>query len=169
MSDRAASPGRSPARCSCSVSWPPRKPGCILIFTHGRRPPSRPGLKAANAKRRAPSMHCSPPAMADPGRERATAVTAFDPRVTPARPDLAARHLQGQVNATRFVDGTAYEVVEGQAPVRRAPAPDAALETEALCGERVTIYETEEGWAWGQLESDHYVGFMPASALAAPG
>jgi len=108
--------------------------------------------------------------MAEPGRDGATVVAPFDPRVTPARPDLAAKHLQGQVNAARFVDGTAYEVVEGQAPVRRTPAPDAALETEALCGERVTIYEqTEEGWAWGQLESDRYVGFVPASALAAPG
>jgi hypothetical protein len=108
--------------------------------------------------------------MAEPGRDRAIGVTPFDPRVTPARPDLAAKHLQGQVNASRFVEGTAYEVVEGQAPLRRAPAPDAALETEALCGERVVIYEqTEEGWAWGQLESDRYVGFMPASALAAPG
>src|SRR5580704_18378643 len=115
-------------------------------------------------------MRCSPPAMAELDNNRASVAARFDRRVTPARPDLAAKRLQGQVDAARFVDGTAYEVVEGQAPVRRAPAPDAALETEALCGERVTIYEqTEEGWAWGQLESDRYVGYMPASALAAPG
>jgi cell wall-associated NlpC family hydrolase len=37
-------------------------------------------------------------------------------------------------------------------------------------GERVTVYETtDEGWAWGQLDADGYVGFMPANGLAAPG
>lgn len=94
----------------------------------------------------------------------------FDPRLTPARADLAARHLEGKIKAARFAEGVGRMVIEPQAPLRRAPAPDAPLETEALCGERVTIYETtQEGWAWGQLESDGYVGWLPAGALAAPG
>ncbi len=97
-------------------------------------------------------------------------MTRFDPRTTPARPDLAARHLQGKLEAARFVDGERYQVVDAQAPVRRAPAPDAALETEALMGEHVMIYEiTEEGLAWGQLESDGYVGWLPANSLSLPG
>jgi cell wall-associated NlpC family hydrolase len=54
--------------------------------------------------------------------------------------------------------------------VRRSPARDAALDTEVLCGERVTIYETsEEGWCWGQLDADGYVGWIPENALAPPG
>ena len=62
------------------------------------------------------------------------------------------------------------EVIEPIAALRRAPSPDAPLDTEALKGERVTIYETtEEGWAWGQLESDGYVGWLAANALQAPG
>jgi cell wall-associated NlpC family hydrolase len=94
----------------------------------------------------------------------------FHPRLTPARPDLAARHLEGKVAAARFVDGEPREVVEPQLPLRRSPMPDATLDTEALMGERVTVYETtEEGWAWGQLDADGYVGFMPANGLAAPG
>ena len=94
---------------------------------------------------------------------------SFDPRLTPARPDLAAEHLRGQVEAARFVEGTEQEVIVGIAPVRAAPAHDAPLLTEALGGERVTIYETdEEGWAWGQLQSDGYVGWLPAAALLAP-
>jgi cell wall-associated NlpC family hydrolase len=97
-------------------------------------------------------------------------VTRFDPRLTPARPDLAARHLQGKIEATRFVDGERYQVLDAQAPVRRAPAPDAPLETEALMGEPVMIYETtEEGFAWGQLETDGYVGWLPANSLGRPG
>jgi cell wall-associated NlpC family hydrolase len=95
---------------------------------------------------------------------------AFDPRITPARPELAAKYLEGRIAATRFVEGEVREVVEAQAPLRRVPSPDAALDTEALKGERVTVYETTaEGWAWGQLEADGYVGWLPSSALRAPG
>jgi cell wall-associated NlpC family hydrolase len=96
--------------------------------------------------------------------------TAFDPRLTPARPDLAAKHLEGKLAAARFVEGRSCEIAEAAAPLRHAPAPDAPLATEALKGERVTVYETtDEGWAWGQLEADGYVGYLPASALAPPG
>ena len=36
-------------------------------------------------------------------------------------------------------------------------------------GERVTVYEfDDEGWAWGQLAADGYVGWLPANALLAP-
>jgi cell wall-associated NlpC family hydrolase len=95
---------------------------------------------------------------------------AFDPRVTPARADLAAKHLQGKVQAVRFVDGRVYEVIEPQAPLRREPRPDASLDTEALKGERVTVYDSNgEGWAWGQLAADGYVGWLPDNALAPPG
>jgi len=94
----------------------------------------------------------------------------FDPRITPARPDLAAHHLKGRVEAARYVQGIEREVADPQAPVRRSPTPDAPLETEALRGERVSIYEESgEGWCWGQLRSDGYVGWLPANALRAPG
>jgi cell wall-associated NlpC family hydrolase len=93
----------------------------------------------------------------------------LDPRLTPARPDLAAAHLRGKIEAAKFVDGTAQELVVGIAALRSAPAPDATLLTEALCGERMTVYETDdEGWAWGQLAADKYVGWIAASALLAP-
>jgi len=94
----------------------------------------------------------------------------LDPRLTPARSDLAAAHLRGRVEAERFVEGTVKVVVASQAPMRRAPSLEAPLDTEALAGEQVTIYEaTDEGWAWGQLADDGYVGWMPASALGPPG
>jgi cell wall-associated NlpC family hydrolase len=94
----------------------------------------------------------------------------YDPRITPARPDLAASHLKGQVAAARFVEGTELEVVAAQAPVRGSPAHDAALDTEALKGELVTVYEADgEGWCWGQLRADGYVGWLPANALRQPG
>ena len=95
---------------------------------------------------------------------------AFDPRVTPARADLAARELEGKVAAARYVEGRLYEVIEPQAPLRDEPRPDAPLVTEALKGERVRIFDMNaEGWAWGQLAADSYVGWLPANALAPPG
>jgi cell wall-associated NlpC family hydrolase len=94
----------------------------------------------------------------------------LDRRTNAFRPDLAASHLRGQVEATHFANGTIYEVIDPIADVRHAPSADAAIDTQALYGERVTVYETtDEGWAWGQLEADHYVGWMPANALATPG
>lgn len=93
-----------------------------------------------------------------------------DPRLTPARGDLAAKHLEGKVKAERFVAGEACEVIEAIAPVRRAAASDAELMTQALNGERVTIYDRNgEGWAWGQLETDGYVGWLPDAALGETG
>ena len=96
-------------------------------------------------------------------------MSAFDPRTTPARPDLAASHLRGKVDAARFVDGAVHEVRDETAPLRREPSPDAPLDTEVLHGERVTVYETTEGWCWSQLERDGYVGWLPANALRPPG
>ncbi|BBF94854.1 NlpC/P60 family protein [Blastochloris tepida] len=97
-------------------------------------------------------------------------MTGYDPRITPARPDLAALHLEGKVPAARYVAGTVCEVAVPAAPMRREPIPDQPMVTEALFGERATIYEaTPEGWAWGQLEVDGYVGWLPSAMLAPPG
>ncbi len=92
-----------------------------------------------------------------------------DPRLTPARPDLAAKYLEGKVAAARFVEGEEFEIVEALAPMCEAPSFEAMLLTQALKGERVTIYDrNDEGFAWGQLNSDGYVGWLPDSALAKP-
>jgi cell wall-associated NlpC family hydrolase len=90
-----------------------------------------------------------------------------DPRLTPARHDLAAKYLEGKVKAARFVAGEEFCVTEAIAPLREAPAHDAVLLTQALKGERVTIYDNNgEGFAWGQLHGDGYVGWIPDAALA---
>ncbi len=92
-----------------------------------------------------------------------------DPRLTPAREDLAAKYLEGTVKAARYVVGEMLEVIDAIAPVREAPTGDAWLLTQALMGERVMVYErNEEGWAWGQLLRDGYVGWLPDMVLATP-
>src|SRR5258708_8579355 len=93
-----------------------------------------------------------------------------DPRLTPARGDLAAKYLEGKVKAARFVTGEEFEIVDALALLREAPYFDATLLTQALKGERVTLYDGNgEGFAWGQLNSDGYVGWLPDRALAKPG
>jgi cell wall-associated NlpC family hydrolase len=92
-----------------------------------------------------------------------------DPRLTPARADLAAKYLEGKVKAARFVTGEEFEVADALAPLRRAPSSDAELSTQVFKGERATIYDRNgEGWAWGQLNSDGYVGWLPDQALKKP-
>ncbi|QIP02765.1 C40 family peptidase [Bradyrhizobium symbiodeficiens] len=92
-----------------------------------------------------------------------------DPRITPARSDLAAKYLEGKVEADRFVAGEEFEVVDAVAPVREQPSSNAMLMTEALRGERVTVYDRNgEGWAWGQLNGDGYVGWLPDAGLLKP-
>ena len=92
-----------------------------------------------------------------------------DPRLTPARPDVAAKYLEGKVKAKRFVAGEEFEIADTIAPLRCAPSPDAELATQALKGERAMIYDRNgEGWAWGQLNSDGYVGWIADRSLAKP-
>ncbi len=92
-----------------------------------------------------------------------------DPRLTPARPDLAAKYLEGRIEAKRFVTGETFEISDSIAPLRGAPSSDAMLLTQALMGESVTIYDRNgEGFAWGQLNGDGYVGWLPDRALAKP-
>jgi hypothetical protein len=93
-----------------------------------------------------------------------------DPRLTPARGDLAAKYLEGKVEAARFVAGEEFEISEAIAPLRNGPSADAELATQALLGERVMVYDRNgEGLAWGQLNGDGYVGWLPDRALTKPG
>lgn len=90
----------------------------------------------------------------------------WDPRLTPARPDLAAEEWRGRIEAPRYAEGRQMYVSTGIADVRRSPSHDAVLDTQALFGEAVTLYEDHEGWGWIQLGKDHYVGYIAMAALS---
>jgi hypothetical protein len=91
----------------------------------------------------------------------------FDKRVTPARLDLAARHLEGKVTAAKFVEGRAVQVLRGMAGLQAAPTETAGLRTQLLFGEEFTVYEEKYGWAWGQAALDGYVGYVRSDAIGA--
>ncbi len=92
---------------------------------------------------------------------------ASDPRMLPVRGDLAAEHLRGRIDARRFVSGRKMQVRTGAAALRKAPAT-AEQVNQALFGEAFTLYDEQEGWAWGQLDTDSYVGWMRVEELGEP-
>ena len=93
-------------------------------------------------------------------------MSTFDSRLTPYRPDLAALHLHGQVEAEHFVEGRRLKICAGLADLRPDPTPDAPIDTQALYGEAAVLYEDHEGFGWVQLERDSYVGYVSMIALA---
>ncbi|MGN8093855.1 MULTISPECIES: C40 family peptidase [Methylobacterium] len=90
---------------------------------------------------------------------------SLDPRLTPARPHVADLRLRDRVAAARYVAGTPRRVTAPSAPLRRAPAADAGLDTEALLGDAVDLYDAADGYAFVQLARDGYVGYLPADSL----
>lgn len=94
---------------------------------------------------------------------------SFDRRITPIRTDLADERLRGQIEAERFTAGTLKRVVASFSPLHRHPSREAPVDTQAIFGESVTVYDEHEGWAWVQLNDDGYVGYLPSEALGEPG
>jgi cell wall-associated NlpC family hydrolase len=89
----------------------------------------------------------------------------LDPRLTPARPKVADIRLRSRVAAERYVAATPRRVAAPAAPLRRAPTPEAGLDTEALLGDAVALYDEADGFAFVQLVRDGYVGYLPAACL----
>jgi cell wall-associated NlpC family hydrolase len=84
----------------------------------------------------------------------------------PVREDLAAKSLEGKVKAPRFAEGFAARIARAAVPLRRDPDARCGLETEALFGEMLTVFDERDGWAWVQLARDDYVGYLPSDCLA---
>lgn len=99
---------------------------------------------------------------------RLSQLADFDRRRHPVREDLAAREYEGRIDVPRFVDGTPMRVVADLVDLRPAPDMLRPVDSQALFGERFTVFDvSDDGWAWGQLGTDGYVGFVPVSGLGA--
>ena len=96
-------------------------------------------------------------------------MTQMDPRITPARPDLAADVLKGKVDAARFVEGKEMRVSASVLDLRTKPDSNASLGSQLLCGETFMVYETRpDGLVWGQSARDGYVGYVGLAGLSEP-
>ncbi|TJV05463.1 MAG: NlpC/P60 family protein [Mesorhizobium sp.] len=87
-------------------------------------------------------------------------MTARDARLHAFRSDLADARLKGEVTADRFVAGRPARITASVADLRKAPRPDAGINTQLLFGDDVLVFEDREGWAWVQAERDGYVGYI---------
>ncbi len=94
-------------------------------------------------------------------------MTMPDRRLNAFRPDLADERLRGLVEAGAYVPGYANQVCSAVADIRRNPSPDSPVDTQAIFGETLQVFEDHEGWSWVQLDGDGYVGYMSHNALTA--
>lgn len=92
----------------------------------------------------------------------------LDPRLHAIRADIADARLGPAAGAARPVEGELRVVAAPVLSLHREPRFDARIDTQALMGERVRVFDTREGWAWLQLESDGYVGYAAQDDLAHP-
>lgn len=93
-------------------------------------------------------------------------MSELDPRLTPARPDLAASFLKGRVQADRFVDPVEMIALDPVLPIRRAPDRLAGMDDQLLFGDGFAVLEDVDGWAWGYSLRDGYVGWVERSGLS---
>jgi len=96
---------------------------------------------------------------------RVADLTARDARLHAFRSDLADARLEGEVTADRFVAGRPARITASVADMRKAPRPDAGVNTQLLFGDDVLVFEVTEGWAWIQAERDGYVGYVADTML----
>ena len=92
-------------------------------------------------------------------------MTTLDRRLNAFRADLADIRLKGKVDAPRFAEGKPYRVIDPVVDLRRHPAPDSGVDSQALYGEIIHVFDDIEGFGWGQLESDGYVGHVSMNSL----
>ena len=92
-----------------------------------------------------------------------------DRRVTPRRPDLASRALEGVLPASAYVDPAHRVSRIAAAGIHAAPDAGAEQQDQLLFGEGFEVLDEVEGWAWGQARRDGYVGYVRAEALAPAG
>ncbi|WP_337185867.1 NlpC/P60 family protein [Phenylobacterium sp.] len=92
-----------------------------------------------------------------------------DPRITPWRDGVAARSLEGILEAEVYLDPKAMGCTAAAAAIRSAPDAGAEQMDQLLFGERFEVIEEEGAWLFGQAARDGYVGFVDAAALAPTG
>lgn len=92
----------------------------------------------------------------------------LDPRLTPARTDLAAAHLRGNVEAAAFAEARKAQVSRAIVGLFKYPDEPSGQQTQILFGETFSAYEERDGWVWGQCDLDNYVGYARAGSFSPP-
>ena len=87
-----------------------------------------------------------------------------DPRLLPANKNVAAIELRGKIKARRYVKG---DLLQGKEPVSGIfNQPQGSLTCQLLYGNDFRVLETVDGWCFGQVAYDGYVGYILEGNLA---
>jgi cell wall-associated NlpC family hydrolase len=92
-----------------------------------------------------------------------------DPRITPCRDGIAARRLEGILEAEVYLDTRIMTCTAPAAAIRSAPDAESEQMDQLLFGEGFEVLEEEGVWRLGQSLRDGYVGFVEAALLAPAG
>jgi cell wall-associated NlpC family hydrolase len=92
-----------------------------------------------------------------------------DPRITPCRDGIAARRLEGVLEAEVYLDTRVMTCAAPAASIRAAPDAESEQMDQLLFGEWFEVLEEEGVWRLGQSLRDGYVGFVEAALLAPAG
>lgn len=117
---------------------------------------------AAPAGRRASADSCSSPAR---GFRLSGTAAKLDPRVNAYRSDLADISLAGRIIAPHYARAMPREAIEA-ATVHAAPSTESEQVASLAPGTIFAVLEFAGGWAWGFVQDDRLVGYVPATALS---
>ena len=89
----------------------------------------------------------------------------LDKAINPYRDDIAASKLAGIVDALTFIEPEEMQINIPSAFLKSAPDSKSPSLNESLLGDLFEVYEIKNGFAWGQLARDNYVGYIETHAL----
>lgn len=89
----------------------------------------------------------------------------MDRRLTPANNRAALETLRGKVDAPRFTQGEAAQLVIPLVDLLRAPG--GARDRQLVLGDGFRVIDRFEGFAFGQSDKDGFCGYVPETAIGA--
>ena len=90
-----------------------------------------------------------------------------DPRLMAANENVAALELKGKIKARKYVKGNLFQ---GKQPVSGVfNQPNGALTCQLLYGNEFRVLDMVDGWCFGQVAYDGYVGYILEDNLAPSG
>lgn len=90
----------------------------------------------------------------------------LDKAINPYRDDICAIKLKNIVKSNNYVAPKSFQICVNGAFLKSLPQIESPNLTEALHGELIDIYEINNGFAWGQLKNDNYVGYIDINAIS---
>ena len=86
--------------------------------------------------------------------------SVFDPREYAYKAGLAADYMRGLIRSPKFLVGEVFQVKINVTSLKKSAGQSSEQVSELLFGEEIIIYEILNGWAWGQSQTDGYVGYV---------